>query len=204
MRLPHRFLCVITDEHRDPVELAGLALEGGAGMIQLRRKNAAGRDLFEWAVRIQERCHRHGALFIVNDRLDIAMAMHADGVHLGQEDLPASAARALLGPDILIGVSACDVREAEAARLDGADYIGLGHIFPTISKEKPFPPVGTGCIAEVRNATGLPIVAIGGINAGNTAEVIRAGASGIAVISAVAGAGDPVAATKDLVRRVWE
>lgn len=202
MTLPRRFLCVITDERSDPVELARMALHGGARMVQLRRKKASGRALFEWAVRIQALCREHGAIFIVNDRVDIALAMHADGVHLGQEDLPAMAARRLLGPDAVIGVSASSMAEAMAAARDGADYIGLGQIFPTISKEKPNPPLGIEVVRAVKKATGLPIVAIGGIGPDNAVGVMDAGAAGIAVISAVAAAQDPAGATRELLRRI--
>jgi thiamine-phosphate pyrophosphorylase len=203
MMLPNRFLCVITDEHRCPVELAGYALEGGARMIQLRRKMASGRELFAWAVRIQELCRQHEALFIVNDRVDIALAMNADGVHLGLDDLPARAARSLLGPDAIIGVSVSNTAEASQATLDGADYIGAGHIFPTFSKEKSTPPLGVAVIESIRKAAGLPLVAIGGISLQNAAEVMNSGASGIAVISAVSGADNPVMATKALIRQIW-
>ncbi|HWQ25314.1 MAG TPA: thiamine phosphate synthase [Chlorobaculum sp.] len=203
MTLPRRFLCVITDESLCPVELAGMALEGGARMVQLRRKTASGLELYEWAVRIQELCRQREAIFIVNDRVDIALAMHADGVHLGQDDLPASAARSLLGPDAIIGVSVANTSEAEKARYDGANYIGAGHIFPTLSKEKTTPPLGTSPIRDIGKAAGLPVVAIGGIGADNVQEVMKAGASGIAVISAVSGANDPVAAARDLVDRIW-
>jgi thiamine-phosphate pyrophosphorylase len=204
MTLPRKFLCVITDERHCPVELAGMALDGGARMVQLRRKAASGRELYEWALRIQELCRQRDALFIVNDRVDIALAMHADGVHLGQEDLPASAARKILGPDAIIGVSVSSVAEAEQAVKDGADYIGVGHIFPTISKEKLSPPLGTASISQIGNAAGVPVIAIGGIDAGNIHEVMKAGASGIAVISAVSGADDPTAAARDLVNRIWQ
>lgn len=203
MNLPRRFLCVITDERLSPVELAGMALQGGARMIQLRRKHATGRELYEWAVRMQELCRSHDATFIVNDRVDIALAIQADGVHLGQEDLPASAARAILGPDAIIGVSVSSADEARIAQDAGADYVGLGHIYPTFSKDKPLPPLGTSAIGEVAGAIELPVVAIGGIGHANASEVMTAGASGIAVISAVTGAEDPVAATRDLMRRIW-
>ena len=202
MSLPRRLLCVITDEHADPVELARQALEGGAGMVQLRRKSASGRDLFHWALRIQELCREQEALFIINDRVDIALAMIADGVHLGQQDLPAAAARALLGPDAIIGVSVSCEEEAAKAAEDGASYIGVGHIFPTFSKDKPTPPIGTAAIRPIRNAAQLPVIAIGGIDHDNAAEVIRAGASGIAVISAVSDSDDPAAAARELVRRI--
>jgi thiamine-phosphate pyrophosphorylase len=204
MTLPRRFLCVIIDERLCPVELAGMALDGGARMVQLRRKTASGLELYEWAVRIQELCRQRDAIFIVNDRIDIALAMHADGVHLGQEDLPASAARSLLGPDAIIGVSVSSVAEAQQASLDGANYIGVGHIFPTFSKEKLTPPLGTESISQIGKAAGLPVVAIGGIGSGNVLDVIKAGASGIAVISAVSGADNPTEATRDLVNRIWQ
>ena len=202
MSLPRRLLCVITDERSDPVELARMALEGGAGMVQLRRKTASGRQLFEWAVRIQELCREHQALFIVNDRVDIALAMQADGVHLGQQDMPASVARTLLDPEAIIGVSVSCAEEAVKAAADGASYIGVGHIFPTYSKDKPSPPLGTAAIKPIRNVAQLPVIAIGGIELKNAAEVIRAGASGIAVISAVSESDDPAAAARELVRMI--
>ena len=202
MSLPRRLLCVITDEESEPVELARQALEGGAGMVQLRRKSASGQQLFEWALRIQELCREQEALFIVNDRVDIALAMHADGVHLGQQDMPAAAARALLGPAAMIGVSVSCAEEAIKAAADGASYIGVGHIFPTFSKDKASPPLGTAAIKPIRNAAQLPVIAIGGIDLDNADDVIRAGASGIAVISAVSDSDDPAAAARELVRRI--
>jgi thiamine-phosphate pyrophosphorylase len=202
MTLPRRLLCVITDEISDPVALARMALEGGAGMVQLRRKTASGRELYEWAVRIQELCRQRHSLFIINDRVDIALAMHADGVHLGQQDLPASAARTLLGPETLIGVSVSTPEEAVRAAEDRASYIGAGHIFPTFSKDKPSKPLGTTAIQTIANAAGLPVIAIGGIDLNNAGEVIRAGATGIAVISAVSGSDDPASATRELVHRI--
>ncbi|AAM72408.1 MAG TPA: thiamine phosphate synthase [Chlorobaculum sp.] len=202
MTLPRRVLCVITDEHSNPVELARMALQGGAGMVQLRRKTASGQELYEWAIRIQALCSEQQALFIVNDRVDIAMAVHADGVHLGQQDLPASAARALLAPDAIIGVSVSNATEAIKAAEEGASYIGVGHIFPTFSKDKPSEPLGTASIRPIGRAAQLPVIAIGGIGHDNAAEVIRAGASGIAVISAVSDSDDPETATRELVRRI--
>ena len=202
MSLPRRLLCVITDEESEPVELARQALEGGAGMVQLRRKSASGQQLFEWALRIQELCREQEALFIVNDRVDIALAMHADGVHLGQQDMPAAAARALLGPAAMIGVSVSCAEEAIKAAADGASYIGVGHIFPTFSKDKASPPLGTAAIKPIRNAAQLPVIAIGGIDLDNADDVIRAGASGIAVISAVSDSDDPATAARELVRRI--
>jgi thiamine-phosphate pyrophosphorylase len=204
MTIPGRLLCVITDEHSSPVELARMALEGGSGMVQLRRKKASGRDLFEWAMRIQELCREHRALFIVNDRVDIALAMHADGVHLGQNDLPCATARHLLGPDVLIGISVANESEAVKAAQEGANYLGVGHIFPTGSKEKATPPIGTAAIRPIGRASGLPLIAIGGIDQSNAGQVIEAGARGIAVISAVAGSDNPVGAARELVKRITQ
>lgn len=199
MNIPKRLLCVITDEASCPVELARQALDGGAGMVQLRRKTASGRELYQWALRIQALCHQHQALFIVNDRVDIALAMQADGVHLGQQDIPASAARRLLGPDLLIGVSVGGVEEALKAARDGANYLGFGHIFRTFSKNKTTEPTGTDPIRVVGKATSLPVIAIGGIDSSNASEVIKAGATGIAVISAVSASPDPKAAARQIV-----
>lgn len=199
MKIPKRLLCVITDEQASPVELARQALDGGAGMVQLRNKKASGRELYEWALRIQELCRQHHALFILNDRVDIALAVKADGIHLGQQDMPATVARKLLGPDTLIGVSVGNIGEAIKAAADGADYLGLGHIFSTQSKEKLTEPIGPGAIRPVAEKTGLPVIAIGGIDARNAFEVIKAGATGIAVISAVSASSEPEKATRKLV-----
>jgi len=193
------FLCLITDESLSPVDLAGKALEGGAAMIQLRHKYANGEQLYQWAVAIQALCRKHKAIFIVNDRVDIALAAGADGVHLGQQDLPAAAARKLLGDGRIMGISVSSPLEAFAAEKNGADYIGFGHIFPTGSKAKTNDPVGPESIANVRAAIKIPIIAIGGISAKNALLPINAGASGIAVISAVSRADDPKKAARELV-----
>ncbi len=135
---------------------------------------------------------------VVNDRVDVALAGGADGVHLGQDDLPAAAARALLGPDPLLGVSAATAEEAAAAERDGADYLGVGAIYATSTKADAGAPVGLARIGAVRRASALPIVAIGGITLDNAAATIRAGAAGVAVITAVTLADDMVAATRRL------
>lgn len=194
------FLCVITDEEMNPVSLAAEALRGGAPMIQLRHKSADGRALFDWALEIRKRCTEHGALFIVNDRLDIAMASGADGVHLGQEDIPLRAARKAVGNTMLIGISATSIEEAQKAQDEGADYIGLGHIFPTISKEKHHPPLGLEALEKAASLISIPILAIGGITMENAPALISAGAAGIAVISAVSRAQSPLQAAKELSR----
>ncbi|MBZ4219793.1 MAG: thiamine phosphate synthase [Chlorobium sp.] len=199
--IPSRpFLCVITDEALCPVTLAEQALKGGAAMIQLRHKTASGSQLLVWAVEIQKLCQQYQALCIINDRVDIALASKADGVHLGQQDLPARAARKLLGETAIIGVTASSLKEALQAEQDGADYIGFGHIYPTHSKLKESSPLGLDILQKTAALVSLPILAIGGINQENAASVISSGASGIAVISAISKANDPARAARELCR----
>ena len=196
------FLCVITDETLCPVTLAEEALKGGAAMIQLRHKTASGNQLFNWAVEIRRRCQEYHALCIINDRIDIALASKADGVHLGQQDMPAGAARKLLGEMGIIGVTASSAEEALQAEQDGANYIGFGHIYPTRSKLKESTPLGLDILQKTATRISLPILAIGGINHQNAASVIAHGASGIAVISAVSRVQAPSVAARELVRAI--
>jgi thiamine-phosphate pyrophosphorylase len=193
-------LCAITDATlvpgRDHVAVAEAALTGGADMIQLRDKAPDLRRLLTQARRIRALCAARGALFIVNDRLDLALAAEADGAHVGQEDLPADAARRLLGPDRILGVSTHDLGQAVAAVSAGADYIGFGPMFGTRTKETGYAPRGTAMLGEVCRAVAVPILAIGGITLATVAEVIAAGATAAAVISAIAGAPDMAAATR--------
>lgn len=167
-------------------------------MIQLRHKQASGSQLFLWAVEIRKLCQQYKALCIINDRVDIAIASQADGVHLGQQDMPIEAARTLLGKDRIIGVSASSLTEALEAEKDGADYIGFGHIFPTSSKEKEYSPLGPETLRQTAAHLSVPIVAIGGISHENAASLISSGASAVAVISAVSKAIDPTLATHNL------
>lgn len=196
------FLCVITDETLCPVTLAEEALKGGAAMIQLRHKTASGNQLFNWAVEIRRRCQEYHALCIINDRIDIALASKADGVHLGQQDMPAGVARKLLGKMGIIGVTASSQEEALQAEQDGANYIGFGHIYPTPSKLKESSPLGLDILQKTATRISLPILAIGGINHQNAASVIAHGASGIAVISAVSRVEAPSVAARELVRAI--
>jgi len=192
------FLCYVTDESPSPLDSVRAVLEGGASMIQLRHKSASGGQLYLWATEMQALCRGHNAVFIVNDRVDIALAADADGVHLGQEDLPAGEARKLLGTKKIMGISASTVEEALQAEKDGADYVGFGHIFETSSKEKHSRPLGPEAIAAVKAAVGIPIIAIGGINMHNAALTIASGASGIAVIAAISRAAEPERAAREL------
>lgn len=193
---------VLTDRRaqrgRSEVEVAAACLRGGATALQLRAKDLPGRELCELGRRLAELCADHGALFVVNDRVDVALACGAGGVHLGQDDLPAAAARRLMGPAPVIGISAATPEEAAAARAAGADYLGVGSVFGTTTKPDAGAPIGTAGLARVVAATELPVVAIGGITAANAPAAIAAGAVGVAAISAVVGAADVTAATRSL------
>lgn len=166
-----------------PLEAAAEAmLEGGAAILQLRHKGDFSRRVFEQAERIAELCRRQGALFIVDDRADIAKLLGA-GVHLGQDDLPPRLARMILGPQAVIGFSTHNAEQLEAAAAEPADYLALGPIFETTSKQKPDPVVGLERLRAWRPLTRRPLVAIGGITRANALAVLEAGADSVAVIS---------------------
>jgi thiamine-phosphate pyrophosphorylase len=174
----------------DPVAAAAAAIAGGARAVQLRLKDAPSGAVLEAARRIVALAARH-ALVIVNDRADLALLAGADGVHLGDEDLPPAAARRLLGPDLLVGRTCRTLDEARAAIAAGADHVGFGPIFGSRSKALAVAPRGVAALAEVTRALPAPVVAIGGIDASNARDVARAGAACAAVIDALFGAGDP-------------
>jgi len=196
-------LYLITEawEERTHVDVARAGLAGGAKAVQLRAKAATTRELMQWGRHILALCRQAKAAFVVNDRLDVALALGADGVHLGPDDMSVGDARRLadaaergLGRALLIGASAGTVEEALAAQRAGADYLGVGSVFGTETKPDAGLPVGVERIGEIRQATDLPIVAIGGITAENAAQVMEAGAAGAAVISAISRADDMEAA----------
>ncbi len=193
-------LCVITDPELGRglghLEIARQAIEGGASMIQLRDKFAGPHQLLPQARQLAQLCRDRGVRFIVNDRLDLAQAVDADGVHLGQDDLPPRAARPLLGAGKILGVSTHSLEQAVRAAEDGADYLGIGPIFATATKSTGYEPVGCGMIRQLRSRIDLPLLAIGGITPGNVGEVVRAGAAGAAVISAIIGSDDIAGATQ--------
>jgi thiamine-phosphate pyrophosphorylase len=185
------------------IELAELAIAGGADTIQFRQKTGETIQMIRIAEQIQALCKRAGVSFIINDRVDLAIASHADGVHLGQGDFPIPLARKLLGDGAIIGGSAGNVEEARKCFLEGADYIGFGPVYPTSSKEDAGPASGLDLLRQVVEKIPLPIIAIGGINKDNTTLVRETGAYGIAVISAVCCEKDPEEATRCL-RRLLE
>jgi thiamine-phosphate pyrophosphorylase len=188
---------------RDAAEVAGRAIRGGASVVQLRAKGLGTRDFLTMAAKVKGVCGRAGVPFIVNDSLDVALAVEADGLHVGRDDLPVATARRLLPVDKLLGASVRTVEEALLAGADGADYLGAGSVYATTTKTSA-EVVGPGRLAEIRRAVDLPIVAIGGINKGNITEVMRTGAVSAAVISAVLGAADVESAARDLVNMISE
>ena len=192
---------VITEPlpNRSPVEIAAAAYAGGAGVVQFRHKDATARELFLWAQQLAALAREHGRIFIVNDRVDLALAARADGVHLGPDDLPVSVARRLLGPAAIIGASAGTAEEAIEAEAEGASYLGVGCIYGTGSKADAGDPVGPRRIAEIRAVVRLPIVAIGGVTRARVPELVAAGADGVAVITAVTRARNMKTATRELV-----
>ena len=183
---------------RDHLEGARQALQGGADVIQFREKKMDTGEMIRVCAAIQELCRRQGAIFIVNDRVDVALAVDADGVHVGQKDMPAATARRLIGPHKILGVSAADVEKARKAQADGADYIGAGMVFAAGVKKDIGVVRGLSALRDISRAVDLPVVAIGGIDHGNAASCIEAGAAGCAVITAVIGASDPAQATANL------
>lgn len=195
-------LIVVTDPDcgagRTVLDVVRAALRGGAPAIQLRMKNASAREMTELARALLAETRAAGALLFVNDRVDVALAAGADGAHVGQDDLPVHAARAITPPGFLLGVSAETAELARAAEADGADYVGVGPVYPTGSKADAGDAVGAERIAEVAAAVRIPVVGIGGITIDDAPAVLHAGAAGIAVISAVMRADDPEAATRAL------
>ncbi len=189
---------------RSTVEIVEGAIRGGANVIQLREKDRPARERYELGRELRARTETAGVTFIVNDRIDLARAVEANGVHLGDEDLPIEVAREQLGPEAVIGRSVSTPDAAVKAEQAGADYLGVGSIFRTGSKDTPpeETAIGLDRVAAIRDSTGIPIVGIGGIDATNAGAVVAAGAAGVAVISAITTAADPEAATQQLSRAV--
>ena len=204
MRFPPLYAIVDPlDTARDPLALAQALLAGGARLLQLRLKEAPAGELLAVAAAVQRLARAQGARFLVNDRPDVARAVEADGVHLGQDDLPVAAARRVLGPGLLVGVSTHDLGQARAAAAAGADYVAIGPIYATTSKENALTPRGLELVRVVRAA--LPtttLVAIGGITAETAPAVRAAGADAVAVIGALTRAPDIAAAVRALLARL--
>lgn len=198
-RLAAVSLCAITPD-RDParvVELAAAYLRAGVAMIQLRHKSLARGELFHLALRLVPLVRASGALLVVNDHLDVALAAGADGVHLGAEDISVPAARRVCGPGLLIGASAGDPEAARRAVAEGADYVGAGPAFPTPVKASK-PPIGPAGVAAVARAVEVPVFAIGGVDQGRLPELLGAGVARACVIRALADDPHPEAAAARL------
>ena len=175
---------------RTPDQVAAALLAAGVRLIQFRNKYAVSRDLYESAQRLAARVHQSGARFIVNDRADIARAVEADGVHVGQQDLPVELARGIVGPDPWVGYSTHVLEQVREADRSSANYIAFGPVFPTVSKQNPDPVVGLEGLRQARQATRKPLVAIGGITLANVQSVMEAGADSVAIIRDLVGAED--------------
>ncbi|HSE02867.1 MAG TPA: thiamine phosphate synthase [Methylomirabilota bacterium] len=206
MRLPSPLYAILdrsVARGRDLPDLLDAVLAGGCRLVQLREKTLPVGELLPLAQRVARRCHEVGALFIVNDRADLALAAGADGLHVGQDDLPANRAREILRPGMILGVSTHDPEQARRAVAEGADYVAIGSIFPTTTKAA-FQLVGPDLIRQVRRDVPVPLVGIGGITADNAGAVLAAGADAVAVISALCAASDPEAATRAFLERVTQ
>jgi thiamine-phosphate pyrophosphorylase len=187
---------------RGVLETVAAAIAGGATMVQLRDPEAKTRALVEEARAIHALTRPAGVPFIVNDRVDVALAAGADGVHVGQADMTVADVRALIGPEPILGLSITSEADLDVSDLRGVDYLGVGPVFATSTKPDAAPPINVGGLEAIAARTQVPIVAIGGIHAGNAADAIAAGAHGIAVVSAICAAPDAEAATRELVEIV--
>lgn len=196
-------LYLITDrkvlEGRDLLQCIEYAIKGGATLVQLREKSITAYDYYHLALKVKELVRKYRVPLIINDRVDIAMAVDADGVHLGPEDLPISAARALIGPDKIIGASANCIEEALAFESQGADYLGVGALFPTKTKDDT-EHVTLEQLKEIKGIVHIPIVGIGGVNLQNASSVKASGVDGIAASSAILGSANIAGAAQTLRR----
>ena len=201
-----RLYALVDPEHaggRTLAELARLVAQGGATLVQLRDKRGDTRSMVERARAIKAALAPFGVPLLINDRVDVALAAGADGAHVGQDDMVVADVRRLLGRDAIIGLSVKTAAQAEAAPIDLLDYVGIGGVFATTSKDNPDPPIGPAGLARIaavfhRRAPHFPLCGIAGIDASNAADAIAAGADGVAVISALSLAADPQAAARTL------
>jgi thiamine-phosphate pyrophosphorylase len=189
---------------RSNFEIVKAAVDGGATVVQLREKDCSTREFIEQAFAVTDFLKARRVPLIINDRLDIAQAVKADGVHLGQTDMPLAMAKDILGDSMIIGISAESLEDAIAAEKGGADYLGVSPIYTTPTKTDTALPLGLAGLRQIRKAVKLPLVGIGGLNRDNSAAVIRSGADGVAVVSAIVAADDPEAAASALRQIITE
>ena len=199
-------LYLVTDRRlakgRTTLDIVRAAVQGGVTCVQLREKTCSTREFIAEALAIRDFLNARGIALIINDRVDIAQAVGADGVHLGQSDMPLDIARSLVGDSMLVGISVESLEEAVQAEAGGADYLGVSPIYPTPTKTDTAPPLGLQGLRTIRRAVNLPLVGIGGLNQQNAAPVIQYGADGIAVVSAIVAAADPERAARQLRREI--
>jgi thiamine-phosphate diphosphorylase len=199
--LDHLRLYLVVGSQSAPgglLETVEAALLGGVTAVQLREKSGTDLEILRTAERLRELCTDHGAALFLNDRIDLALAAGADGVHLGVDDLPIPAARRIAHSDFWIGFSPDTDTGARSARLEGASYLGVGPVFGTASKSDAGPAIGLGLLKRRLMVADLPVIGIGGIDASNAASVIQAGAAGVAVMSAILQSADPRAAAESI------
>ncbi len=187
---------------RGTLEIVRAAVAGGVTCVQIRAKACATREFIAEAAAVRDYLKPRGIPLIINDRVDVALGIGADGVHLGQKDMPLAMARAMIGAKMIIGISAESVADAVAAQAGGADYVSASPVFATPTKTDTAPALGLAGLAAIRERVALPLVAIGGIQRGNAAAVIRAGADGLAVVSALTAAQDPAQAAREILLEI--
>lgn len=183
---------------RSTLDIVKAAVLGGVTCVQLREKECPTQEFIEQAMAIKKFLSAEGIPLIINDRLDVAQAVYADGVHLGQTDMPLDIARAIVQDSMIIGISAESLEDAVEAEKGGADYLGVSPIYATPTKTDTAPPLGLQGLRQIRAAVNIPLVGIGGLNRDTVAEVIRSGADGVAVVSAIVAAEDPRVAAGEL------
>lgn len=195
-------LYLVTDRglarDRSMLEIVRAAVQGGVTCVQLREKECSTLDFIEQAFTIKDFLKSRGVPLIINDRVDVALAIEADGVHLGQTDMPLEIAKKIVGDSMIIGISAESLADAIEAEKGGADYLGVSPIYATPTKTETAPPLGLEGLRAIRAAVNIPLVAIGGLNRDNSAAVIQNGGDGVAVVSAIVAADDPVPAAAEL------
>jgi thiamine-phosphate pyrophosphorylase len=199
-------LYLVTDPHlsgeRGVIETVRRAIDGGVTAVQLRDPHAKTRALIEQARALLAVLRPAGVPLIINDRVDVMLAARADGVHVGQLDMRVEDVRALIGPEPILGLSITALADLRSSQLQGVDYLGVGPVFATATKPDAAPAIGCDGLNAIAAETSLPVVAIGGVHVGNAAQTIRAGAQGVAVVSAICSAADPTQVARDLIVKV--
>jgi thiamine-phosphate pyrophosphorylase len=191
-----------SSKEKDLIWIINEAVKGGATIVQLRVKSLSTRNFLEIGKKIFFFLKKERIPLIINDRVDIALALDADGVHLGQQDMPLQLARKILGKEKIIGISVNNVHEALEAEKGGANYIGVGPVFPTMTKPDIRTPLGIEGLRKIRKKIKIPIIAIGGINKNNVREVYSTGVNGVAVVSAIISSPDPCKSTRQLIKEI--